>query len=559
MRIAILNRLLALLVLLLAAALAAPAPAEDASPLAPLDTTSPRGTFLAMRELGQALDAAYAAYLADPSFALQSEIRGILARTGRLFDLGATPPAARREVGAASFGMLKDILMRLPEVDPAALPGDAATAPDRTRLPGTEIEIVRIPDGADRGAFLFSADTVAQLPDFHARVIDRPVLHPGPYDSWRVEQVRFTGPLVPAFLHDLPGPFQVLVLGTPLWKVAASLALFAAAAGLAGLWAAVCLRRARRMRPTLAPAVRLTVPLVLGGLVLAARAYVIGQINVSGAFFALANATSLAVVVIAAAWALRALWSLTAELVVATPAFADGRLDAHLVRMLARVLGLLSAAAVLVYGANALGVPVLGLVAGVGVGGLALALAAQSTIENLLGGVSIFADRPFSVGDFIIYAGGKGYVESIGPRSTRIRSDDGMQITVPNAELASIQVTNKTCRDATLFHHVISLDYGATEARLADFARRMLATIATYPLDLDAEVPPRVRVIALHSYAIDVEIQADLLAVDEDDFFRMQEELLLAVMALVAATGLAFAHPVQTILVGQGDPRVLPS
>lgn len=538
--------LLCLLALILSLGAASAQAPGFVSPLEPLDTSSPRATVASVRELGAKLDAAYAAYLEAPGFGLQRDIRDVLARSDGLFDLTGTAPAARGEVGTASFGMLKDILMRLPEIDPESLPGDGDSP--LVRLPGTEIEIVRIDEGPDRGRFVFSADTVARLPGFHARVMDLPILHPAPYESWHAEQVRFTGPLVPGFLHDLPGPFQSVVLGTPAWKVGAALILLAAAVFLAALWAAACLRLCARLAPIRAHALRLTIPLMLGGLVLVTRAYVLGQVNLSGRFHELANALTLGLVTLCAAWAARALWTLLAELLVMTPAFADGRLDPHLARLVGRVLGLLSAASILVYGANSLGVPVLGLVAGVGVGGLALALAAQSTIENLFGGVSIFADRPFRVGDFIIYEGGEGYVESIGPRSTRIRASDGMQITVPNADLASMQVTNKTCRDATLFRHVLSLDHAATEAQLAEFARRMLGEIRAFPHDDDPELPPRVRVVALRSYSIDVEIQADLLAGGEDEFYRMQERLLLAAMALVRATGLSFAHPVQAVL-----------
>ncbi|MFT3974676.1 MAG: mechanosensitive ion channel [Amaricoccus sp.] len=538
--------LLCLLFLLLGLGTAVADTPGFVSPLQPLDTSSPRATLLSLRELGDQLDTAYAAYLEHPSLRLQRQVNDVLGRIDRLFDLSETAPVARQEIGVASFGMLKDILMRLPEIDPTLLPDDPNVT--SARLPGTEIEIVRMESGPDRGKFLFSAETVERLPEFSARVMDLPVLHPAPYDSWRAEQVRFTGPLVPRQLHDLPEPFQTLVFGTPAWKVAATLVLFVAALALATLWATACLRAAERLAPTSAHALRLSIPIVLAALILGARSYALGQLNLSGRFHEITNAMSIAVAVIAAAWLARSLLTLLAELVVMTPAFAEDRLDSHLARLVGRVLGLLSAAAILVYGANALGVPVLGLVAGVGVSGLALALAAQSTIENLFGGVSIFADRPFRVGDFIIYDGGEGHVESIGPRSTRIRAADGMQITVPNAELAKMQVTNKTCRDATLFRHVISLDYGATEAQIAAFAARMLAEIARYPLDVDPEVPPRVRVVALRSYAIDVEIQADLLARSEDDFYRMQEELLLAAMALVNSSGLAFAHPVQTIL-----------
>lgn len=550
---------LALLLCALALVLPLPAPAQQppafVSPLEPLDTSSPRATYDALLRLGAELDAAFTAYRAGPSFAGQRAIRGVLARADGLFDLSATPPASRSEVGSASFGYLKDILMRMPPVDPATLPADPATAPARTRLPGTEIAIVRIAEGPDAGAFLFSADTVARLPDFHRRMIDLPILQPGPYDSWREEQVRFTGPFVPgALVRAMPEALEVPLLDTPLWKVVATGLVFGLAAWLAGRWGGFRRRRAAAARAIPAQLWHLTMPAVVAALVLAARGYAVGQIGLSGRFFQITQIGALVVVIVAAAWMLRSVVVVLAEIAVVSPGFRKEGYDGHLVRMVARVLGLVAAAAVIVYGANELGVPLLGLVAGVGVGGLALALAAQSTVENIFGGVSIFADRPFRVGDFIIFAGGAGYVESIGPRSTRIRADDGMEITVPNADLAKMQVTNKTRRDATLFEHVISFTYDATPAQLADFAQRTLAAIETYPVDHEAPVPPRVRLVGLGDSSIDVQVHAELRARNEDDFYRLQELLLLEAMAIAADVGLALAFPTRTLLLDR-QPR----
>jgi MscS family membrane protein len=386
-----------------------------------------------VRALGEDLDAAFSAHAADPSLAAQSRLRAVLARRDRLFDLRRTPAALRQETGRAAFTSLKDVLMRLPAIDPASLPGESASAPDRLRLPGTEIAIVRVEDGPDRGAFLFSADTVERLPAFRERIIDHPVLNPTPYESWRDEQIRFTGPFVPwALSPALPPGFQILALGTPLWKVVATLVLFALAVWLAAQWTVVALRRAAATRGRVSGQLwRLSVPFVAWLLILLARANVNGQIIFSGNASHIAQAVSLAGLVLTLAWVARGLIALVAEAIVAAPAFVEHDYDSHLVRLLSRVAGLVAAAAVVVYGANLLGVPLLGLVAGVGVGGFALALAAQSTVENLFGGVSIFADRPFRVGDFIIYPDGQHYVEANGPRSTRIRGLDGMQITVP--------------------------------------------------------------------------------------------------------------------------------
>lgn len=529
------------------------------SPLAPLDTSTPRATLATVRDLGRDLDAAYAAYREAPSFALQGEIRRVLARTDSVFDLATTPSALRTAAGSASFGYLKDILMRLPAIDPATLPGDAATAPDRVRLPGTEIELVRTTEGPQAGAYLFSADTVERLPEFHARIIGQPILQPAPYESWRVEQIRFTGPFVPGGLvRAMPEAMQILILGTPLWKVLFSAVVLVGAGMAAFRWAEHAGRRAAAAGSTLrARYWRLTQPLGLGVFTLLARGYLIGQVNLSGRFFEVIQALTLGTAVLAAAGAVRGLVLIAGEHVNASARLSDRLYDRHLVRLISGVGGLAAACFVVLWGANSLGVPLLGLVAGMGVGGIALALAAQSTIENLFAGVSLFADRPFRVGDTIIYAGGEGTVESIGPRSTRIRAPDGMQITVPNADLAKMQVTNKTCRDATLFRHVIALRQDTTPAEISDFCRRVMDLLETYPVDGLSEPPPRVRLVGIGEGAMRVEVQAEFLAESEDDFYRLQESLLLAILGLVEARGLRLSNPLRRVQVTElpASPR----
>ncbi len=539
-----------LAVLPAAAAEPVAAPPVFASPLAPIDTSSPRATVAALSALGADLDAAYEAYREVPSFSRQLVMRRILGRTDRLFDLSQTPPATRSETGEASFGYLKDILMRIPAIDPASLPGDGAAAPDRAWLPGTDIEIVRIPAGPDAGSFLISADSVSRLPDLHALIIDLPVINPAPYDSWREALVQFTGPMVPGFVvRAVPEPLQILVLGTPVWKILATAILSAVAIWLGVAWTRFASSRARATGPIAAQAWHLSVPVIASLIALALRAYVVGQLNLSGVAFRIFQVSTLMAVILGVALAARQFLTLVGEVAAGSPGAIRHGYDVHLLRLVARVSGLAVAAAVIVYGANMLGLPVLGLVAGVGVGGLALALAAQSTIENLFGGVSIFADRPFRVGDFIIFDGGQGYVESIGPRSTRIRALDGMQISVPNADLAKMQVTNKSCRDATLFEHVLRFTIDATSEQLAAFARRAMAALETFPLDPDAPLPPRVRVVALGDFSVDVQVHAELLAEDEDDFYRLQEKLLLDIRAIASTCGLTFALPTQTLTV----------
>ena len=138
-----------------------------------------------------------------------------------------------------------------------------------------------------------------------------------------------------------------------------------------------------------------------------------------------------------------------AEAVIASPKIPDQSLNAHLLRLAARTFGIVAVIVIILYVSNQLGAPLYGLVAGLGVGGIAIALAAQPTIENFIGGLNLFADRPVRVGDFCRYGEDPtpdwqrtGTVESIGLRSTKIRGIDDTVTTIPNAEFSKMHIVN---------------------------------------------------------------------------------------------------------------------
>ena len=130
-----------------------------------------------------------------------SEIAARFRTIRQVFDLSDVPPANQREVGGASFTYLYDIVVRLPAIELEAVPGgrdfDAAKGPERWSYPDTEIYIKRMEEGPRKGEYLFSADTVARLPEFHALIIQQPPVQPTQYPNWRQEIMSATGPLFP--------------------------------------------------------------------------------------------------------------------------------------------------------------------------------------------------------------------------------------------------------------------------------------------------------------------------------------------------------------------------
>jgi MscS family membrane protein len=180
--------------------------------------------------------------------------------------------------------------------------------------------------------------------------------------------------------------------------------------------------------------------------------------------------------------------------------------------------------------------------AGLGVGGIAVALAAQKTIENLFGGISLVVDQPVRVGDFCKYGDSVGTVEDVGLRSTRVRTLDRTVVTIPNAQFASLNVENFAPRDKVWFHPMLALRLDTTPDQL----RYVLAEIRRLLYE-HASVEPggRVRLVSFGAYSLNLEIFAYVTTADSDAFLPIQEDLLLQILEIIAAAGTGLAIPAQ--------------
>ena len=196
-----------------------------------------------------------------------------------------------------------------------------------------------------------------------------------------------------------------------------------------------------------------------------------------------------------------------------------------------------------------LGVNVSGLIAGLGIGGLALALAAQKSVENLFGGATLVADQPVRVGDFCRYGDKIGTVEDIGLRSTRIRSLDRTIVTVPNAEFSSMQLENFGKRDRIRLYTMIGVRYETSAEQLRHLLVEIKKLLASHPKIL-AE-PARVRFVGFGAYSIDLEVFAYVETQDWNEFLAVREDVFLRLIDIIEASGTGFAFPSQTLYLGR--------
>jgi MscS family membrane protein len=200
---------------------------------------------------------------------------------------------------------------------------------------------------------------------------------------------------------------------------------------------------------------------------------------------------------------------------------------------------------------DSFGFNVTALLAGLGVGGIAVALAAQKTLENLFGGVTLFADRPVAVGDFCRFGDRVGTVEEIGIRSTRIRTLDRTLVTIPNAEFSAMQIENFTARDKIWYHPTLGLRYETTPEQLRWILVEVREMLYAHPkVDPD---PARIRFTAFGAFSLDLEIFAYVRTRDFGEYLEIAEDLNLRLMDIVAASGTGFAFPSQTLYLGRDD------
>jgi len=192
-----------------------------------------------------------------------------------------------------------------------------------------------------------------------------------------------------------------------------------------------------------------------------------------------------------------------------------------------------------------LGYAVTSLLAGLGIGGLAVALAGQKTVENLFGAFSIGVDQPFTVGDTIRVDTIEGVVEAIGLRSTRIRTAERTLITMPNGKLADLRVETMSARDRLRLSCVLALVHGTSAAQLRAVLTGVEGLLRGNPKTRQEDVVVCFR--ALGEQALEVEVMATFATTDWAEFRSLREQMLLGIIEAVEKAGTRFAFPTRTV------------
>jgi MscS family membrane protein len=509
-------------------------------PLAPLDTSSPRATLQSFRA---AVDHIHAALEREGAAAQRRpETMRLIGQVLNCFDLSRLAPSLVRPEGIQAAVCIKEVLDRIPLPPASAIPDAAAVQAaglKRWRLPGTEIVLFRIADGSREGDFVFDAETVSRAKQFYMAVRDLPYSpdagSPGLHESY----VEAGGWMIPeAVIMALPKWAHVVVGGETIWQWVAT-ALLVGGAGVLALRAWKISRRLARRGSAGTPA-GLVFPATLIALSMALDYLLSIQVRLTGDNLLTAKVGLRMTTLVGVVAGVLVSMGWLSDLLIKARGMRPEGIDSQLIRLGGKVLTFLTVSWIVIQAADSLGIPVTPLVAGLGAGGLAVALASQYTLENLIAGLVIFADRPVRIGDDCRFGDIRGRVEQIGLRSTRIRGDDRSLISVPNAEFAKLQLVNYTQRDHIPLKLSLSLSADTPPHRLRSLLARLRQVLADHPRL--ATQPIAARLVGQSDAGLAVEVSAVALTADDREFAAIREEVLLAAMEVTAA-----AEPAATL------------
>ena len=542
------------------------ASAGAASALKPIDTSSPRATlqgFLEFMNEGYASGAGLVrSYLASSNLYLTPEDGASIQRAfryqqaaQRALDLSEVPPAMVHESARRLAVQLKEVLDRLDVPPVESIPDAPAMANAEVKawtLPDSEIRIRRVDTGPRAGEYLFTAETVSRVPEFYDRVKDLPY-KPGASVGWHdfasyspVGVAMALARIVPSrWLIDAPEyRDRTTFLDQPVWRwigvvvvLGGSLAFvrlcfrlsryWSSRAASAGPWAAL-------LRPISVVIVTPVAALILADV-----------LRISGAVYEVFTLSLWTVFYLALAWTVWVAGGAISATVIRLEGLRGGSIDSQLIRLVLRLVTLVAAIAILIAGADRIGLPAYSVIAGLGVGGLAVALAAQQTLANLLGSLIIMFEKPFAIGHQVKLKDAEGKVEKVGFRSTQIRTAQDSLVTIPSSQLVNSTIENMELRDGREVRTVLKLTYDTPAEKVEGLVEGIRQILEAHP-DTRKDTL-QVFLYDFGPHSLDVLVKFFLRTPDRLAELAERQRLFLAILRLAEAQGVRFESPTQTL------------
>jgi len=465
-----LPRLLAAALLLLLA-FAPAAQAQDADldrhPLRPPNTSSPRATLTSFLT---ALNDAYAAAQRDEPVEVVLTSMG---RAKRSLDLSRVPPRLAADVGAENAFLLKEVLDRIELPLPASIPGtDEVEHAGLTRwtVPNTEITLAKVTEGSRTGEFLFDAETVARAREYYRRTRHLPYKLGATPEIYKA-YILTPGPAIdPYWQNVFPGWASFVILDQAVWQwIGMVLVLLVAAVLVVVVYRWGRDWDERRHEDAVFKVGRILAVAFAVVVVSLTDNLTDRQINITGNVLHVKKLSLTLLFYGLVGWLVALVGNGIPEAIIASRRLRPRGVDSQLLRLGFRLILFSALAALLMRAASQLGLPAYSVVTGLGVGGLAVALAARETLANFLGSITIMWDRPYRIGDWIVVGEQEGMVEDIGFRSTRIRTFYDSLLSIPNSDTVNAAVDNMGRRKYRRIRSFVSITYDTPAEKIEAF------------------------------------------------------------------------------------------
>lgn len=505
------------------------------SPLEPVKTDNPRDT---MHSFMKAMND-YREGMENNDWKLKSRID----RAVRTMNLNDIPDLLKQEAGQQAAIYLKEVIDRILVVQYDLIPEAQTPSGDvlkRWRLKDTEIVIQRMEEGERTGEYLFSPDTVRRAKSFYDIVKDMPYKEGSGMGAGFQES--YFDSIVPRWARD---EFFLM----PWWKW---MGLFTAI--LIGLLIRTIIRffiivtEKLTRRTNITWSMRLVAALKGPTGLLGASLFWMAALKlliIDGVANTVLTITVRLLISVALIWlAYRAAGYLT-DYLESLAAKTESTLDDQLVPVLNRALRVFIVIVGVLIAIQNMGINVMSLLAGLGIGGIAFALAARDTVANFFGSIMILFDSPFQVGDWIRVDNMEGTVEEIGFRSTRIRTFYNSQVSIPNSELMNASIDNMGRREYRRIHTKFGLTYDTSPEKMEAFLEGVKNII---------KANPHTRKDYFHvvfsdwgADSLNVMLYAFLKVPDWSTELVERQNIYLEILRLAKEVGVEFAFPTQTL------------
>ncbi|MFV1997357.1 MAG: mechanosensitive ion channel family protein [Acidiferrobacterales bacterium] len=529
-------------------------------PLMTTDTKSPRNTLKSFLDSArEAYATGYAVrdsyftssrlYLSDSEKQKLDSALALVEHAKRTLNLSKVPEVIADKVAMDSVLELIEVLGRidLPEISSVPdLKAMEAAKFKRWNIPGTDIIIVRVEKGSRAGEYLFSPETIDQLPDFYQRTKHLPY-KPGAaknaYNNFRYGGAGLRGVIPLKWMEALPSGLKIIVLDQPVWRWIGIVALLLLAMTIMKLVQKLTSYWSEKgsdtsLRKPWAKLARLVTLLLL---ILVVIDILAENLRVGEEVFTALSLTLWVSFTIIFAWVVWLGGNVVAETIVRSQNLLAGSIDSQLVRLGLRLVSSILAVTVLVVGAQNLGIPAYSIITGLGIGGIAVALAAKDSLANLLGSLLIMFEKPFRVGHWIRVGDSEGRVESVGFRSTRIRTVQNSLLSIPSDKLVNSVVDNMGLRERRRVHTTLHLNYNTDAQKVEDF----VAGINNILESSDSVDKENIQVgfSDFGNYGLGIELRFFLKVPDSTSEQTERQIIMMAILKLANNAGIEFALP----------------